>query len=328
MKQNFIKFEKKKFLLLAIIMLSVFVFANTTGVTASGFAEFTKYLNSFLGMIKWVGGIIAFIYVIWKAVELMTNFQFAEFMKAVVAFAIILAIVFGGDKIINALGGTEISPSYQTSRGEDKLTLGIERYMLLGETLSLWKKAFYSILIICFLLTGTSIYLFVNRSEVKSYLIKVNNDGELIGSEKLNTQVKNVGKIEIEYFAKKFIKDIRTITLDKKVFDKALSESTYFLTTEVKNKIQNQFALEKVNEFIAAGKTRDVEIVSFTSIPETEDTYQVRWKEKEYDSNGALVARKNMNSIMKFKNFTPNESQMQFNPFGILITDMNINQES
>ena len=216
----------------------------------------------------------------------------------------------------------------KTSRGEDKLTLGVERYMLLGETLSLWKKAFYSILIICFLLTGTSIYLFVNRSEVKSYLIKVNNDGELIGSEKLNTQVKNVGKIEIEYFAKKFIKDIRTITLDKKVFDKALSESTYFLTTEVKNKIQNQFALEKVNEFIAAGKTRDVEIVSFTSIPEAEDTYQVRWKEKEYDSNGALVARKNMNSIMKFKNFTPNESQMQFNPFGILITDMNINQES
>jgi len=113
MKQNFIKFEKKKFLLLALIMFSVFVFANTTGITASGFAEFTKYLNSFLGMIKWVGGIIAFIYVIWKAVELMTNFQFAEFMKAVVAFAIILAIVFGGDKIINALGGTEISSSYQ-----------------------------------------------------------------------------------------------------------------------------------------------------------------------------------------------------------------------
>lgn len=112
MKQNFIKFEKKKFLLLAI-MLSVFVFANTTGTTASGFSGFTKYLNSFLGMIRWVAGIIAFIYVIWKAVELMTNFQFAEFMKAVVAFAIVLAVVFGGDEIINALGGTEISPSYQ-----------------------------------------------------------------------------------------------------------------------------------------------------------------------------------------------------------------------
>lgn len=112
MKQNFIKFEKKKFLLLAIIMISTCLFAKES-TAAAGFESFKNYLDSFLKMIKWVGALIAFIYVIWKAVELMTNFQFAEFMKAVVAFAIILAIVFGGDKIINALGGTEISSSYQ-----------------------------------------------------------------------------------------------------------------------------------------------------------------------------------------------------------------------
>lgn len=65
-----------------------------------------------------------------------------------------------------------------------------------------------------------SLVLFLNKSKTQSYLIKVNNNGELIGTEKLKDQITTIGKKEVGYFIKKFIKDTRIVTLDKKVFQK------------------------------------------------------------------------------------------------------------
>lgn len=215
-----------------------------------------------------------------------------------------------------------------TSRNFDKLDLGIERYLRLSEQITMWKRYFIFSLIMIFSLLILSVFLFINRSQVNSYLIKVNENGELVGSEKLQTEITTIGSKEIEYFMKKWIKDTRVITLDRKVFDSTVREANYFLTPEAQAKLKNILSLENVNLFFEQGRTRDVEILTFTKIPESENTYQIRWKENEYSNTGQILNRKKYSAIVKIKNFKPTLEQMQSNPFGIIIVDYNMQVEN
>lgn len=213
-------------------------------------------------------------------------------------------------------------------RNKDKLELGIERYVGLGESINLWKKAFYSLLIFSFVLLGTTTYLFISKSKVNSYLIKVNDSGELLGTEKLTDRISKVSTVEIEYFSKKFIKNIRTITKEKKIFDNSLKEASYFLVPETNTKVKSFLSNERVNNFIGNKYTRDIEILSFNQVTDIKDTYQIRWKEREYNEAGKLIKIKNMNAILTTKLFRPTVEQMVYNPFGILIVDLNIIEEN
>ncbi|CAM3107810.1 type IV secretion system protein [Streptobacillus felis] len=229
---------------------------------------------------------------------------------------------------LSKMGKKFIVEENKSSRNREKLGLGIERYIALAESLNTWKRAFIGMTFLALLLGGVSTFLFINKAETKSYLIKVNDSGELVGTEKLSDQITKVGNREIEYFMKKFIKDTRTITLDKKVFDKTMKEANYFLNKETQSKLISILSTEKVYSFFELGKTRDVEIISFIKIPEAENTYQIRWREKEFESNGDLSKRKNLNAIVKIKNFNPNSEQIILNPFGIVIVDFNMQVEN
>ncbi|ACZ01365.1 type IV secretion system protein [Streptobacillus moniliformis] len=229
---------------------------------------------------------------------------------------------------INKMRKNFIVDENKTSRNKEKLSLGIERYVAISEALNIWKRAFIGMSIMTISFACLSTFLFINKSETKSYLIKVNNNGELIGTEKLSNQITNIGNKEIEYFMKKFIKDSRTITLDRKVFDKTIREASYFLNKETQSKLSSILSNENVYSFFEIGKTREVEILSFVKIPESENTYQIRWREKEYEKNGDLSKRKNLNAIVKTKRFSPNSEQIIFNPFGIVIVDFNMQVEN
>ncbi|SQA14540.1 Uncharacterised protein [Streptobacillus moniliformis] len=49
---------------------------------------------------------------------------------------------------------------------------------------------------------------------------------------------------------KKFIKDSRTITLDRKVFDKTIREASYFLNKETQSKLSSILSNENVYSFL------------------------------------------------------------------------------
>ncbi|ACZ01645.1 type IV secretion system protein [Streptobacillus moniliformis] len=216
----------------------------------------------------------------------------------------------------------------KTSRNREKIGIGIERYINISESLNTWKKAFIGMSILSLMLGGVSTFLFISKTETKSYLIKVNENNELVGAEKLTNQISNIGNREIEYFMKKFIKDTRTITLDKKVFDKTIKEANYFLNKETQSKLGSILGSENINSFFENKKTREVEILSFVAIPEVEKTYQIRWREKYYGTSGELEKRKNLNAIVKIRNFSPNSEQIMLNPFGIIVVDFNMQVEN
>ncbi|SQA14541.1 Uncharacterised protein [Streptobacillus moniliformis] len=61
----------------------------------------------------------------------------------------------------------------KTSRNKEKLSLGIERYVAISEALNIWKRAFIGMSIMTISFACLSTFLFINKSETKSYLIKV-----------------------------------------------------------------------------------------------------------------------------------------------------------
>lgn len=215
-----------------------------------------------------------------------------------------------------------------TSRNRKSADVAIERYLTLADTIKKWKFAFWTTLILLFGMIATSVYL-MNRSTVYPYIVKVDNStGEVVSSEILKNEKVKIGNNELEYFLKKVITDMRTITKDKNVFQKTIKDNNLFFTKATSEKYQGILTTENVIKYFEEGKTRDVEILSFTEIPEAKNTYQIRWREREYSRDGSLVGKKNMNSIIKIDNFIPTKDQISKNPFGIVITDFNMNQEN
>lgn len=215
----------------------------------------------------------------------------------------------------------------KTSRNQSILSLGIERYVRLSDVINVYKKAFYIFLFTTILFMATSIYL-LNKTTVYPYLIKVNDKGEIHSIESLKHNKIEIGNREIEYFLKKFIVNTRQITLDKKFYENNIKNMSYFLTTEAKRKLENFLSEDNLYEFFEQKITRDIEILSFIKLTSNENQYQIRWREKTYDSNGNLIIRKNLNSIMSIELIKPSVEQIEINPFGILITDFNVTKEN
>lgn len=228
---------------------------------------------------------------------------------------------------INKLKNNFRKSENKTSRNYGTIDVAVERYYILGNVIEKWKRAFYIMCFIVLSLFATSIYLFNSRT-VYPYIVRTNSEtGQIINTEVLKNSKLELTESEKEYFLKKFVTDVRTVTLDKKYFENSIKKSSNFLTDVTQQKILSTLSQEKINEFFEQKKTRDVEILSFNSLSE-KDNFQIRWREREYDSQGNLVKRKNMNAILKISYFVPNANQILENPLGMIITDITIAQEN
>ncbi|RRD40524.1 type IV secretion system protein [Leptotrichia sp. OH3620_COT-345] len=207
--------------------------------------------------------------------------------------------------------------------------MGIERYVDMGQIIQILSATCLILLVSTVISVGYSVYLSGKKEKGFGYILRVKeNTGEPVSTEIYKNDTLNIGKNEIEFFLKKFIADTRTITLDRKIFESTIKNTNLFLTSETQKKVQSILSNEGVINFFDLKKTREVEILSISAIPETKNTYQVRWREKEYNENGTLTQRRNLNSILKINFFTPNKEQVSVNPIGMIITDFNLTQEN
>ncbi len=215
-----------------------------------------------------------------------------------------------------------------TSRGNNILKLAIERYVSLGETIQIWKITTYIFILFTLIFMAISTYLYSQKT-IYPYIIKVNQaTGEVMDTKVLKSEKSNIGENEISYFIKKFINETRTIMLDKKYFDKKLQNINYFMTPESANKLGQILSQEKTNEIFNNKFTRTTEIISVTKLPENNNSYQIRWRERTFNEAGTLIKRRNYISVLKVDFFKPNIKQIEYNPLGIVIKDFNIIQEN
>lgn len=213
-----------------------------------------------------------------------------------------------------------------TSRNESKLSLGIERYLRFSEVINLWKKATYIFMFISLIFMGLSIYS-MKRSTVLPYVVRMDaSTGALVETKVLKNSGITLNEKEIEYFVRKFYTNIRTVTLDRSIFNTTMGETSAFLTPSSQKKLNDM--LGEVEELFNKRDTRNIEIISFNKIPNIQNTYQIRWIESQYNDKGELESKNTYNSVTKIDFFNPTEKEITINPLGIVILDFTISKET
>lgn len=215
-----------------------------------------------------------------------------------------------------------------TSRDYDKLSLGIERYVKFSEIINLWKRATYIFIITTFLFLTLSLVA-IKKSKIIPYVVRMDTTtGAVVDTKLLKTNGINLNQKEIEYFVRKFYTSIRTITLDKNVFNQTISDVSAFLTPSSQEKLNEMIKQNNVEDSFENGITKNIEIISYNAIPNITNTYQVRFFENEFDNTGKLKSKSLYNSIIKIDFFTPSEKEVLKNPLGIAIVDFTISKEN
>lgn len=168
-------------------------------------------------------------------------------------------------------------------------------------------------------------------SHFKVYTVRVDNvTGRIDAAQELKAVPYKPQQKEIQYFLTQFVRDIRTIPLDPVVYKSSWNTAQHFLTTPASNKlatlIKNDDQIKKLGR-----STVQVEIKSFQLQPNTKSTYQVRWQEREFSAGGEVNKDSVRNYIAVFAvSVQPpkDEKELNFNPLGLKITDLNIAREN
>ena len=169
----------------------------------------------------------------------------------------------------------------------------------------------------------------IKKSKIIPYVVRMDTTtGAVVDTKLLKTNGINLNQKEIEYFVRKFYTSIRTITLDKNVFNQTISDVSAFLTPSSQEKLNEMIKQNNVEDSFENGITKNIEIISYNAIPNITNTYQVRFFENEFDNTGKLKSKNLYNSIIKIDFFTPSEKEVLKNPLGIAIVDFTISKEN
>lgn len=138
-----------------------------------------------------------------------------------------------------------------------------------------------------------------------------------------------VGEKETKYFISKFILDIRTLPKDTAYYDNKLKENAFFLTQNSQKKLDAVIQETGTIQMLADKITTNVNIVSANKLTNTSNTYQVRWKEKQFSETGMEIQNTSYLGVFTVDYVNEkNEELVAKNPLGIIIKDFTISREN
>lgn len=142
----------------------------------------------------------------------------------------------------------------------------------------------------------------------------------------LNAQVPDKA---MEYFlVTEVITKLRTIPIDKTQYLKSI-ESTYaFMTPASKQKFADFIKQTKTAEILDSNsKSINTVVKSFNKVPDSKDTYSIRWQETTYDGN-KTESTDNYVALVTVTIKETTEADYRRNPFGIIIKDVSVSKEN
>lgn len=191
-----------------------------------------------------------------------------------------------------------------------------------------WKMAFFVTFILMMMSISYSFYL-ASRSTLIPYIIEVDETGNAKGINPAYQIAYNPEEMSKEYFIRQLIYNARTITLDNVTNGTFYRENMYFLTPVAREKYHVYIQQDNLTEKIKEGITRQPTITSLNKIAGTKNSYQVRWTEEEFDSNGTSRGSKKMLGTFILSVSAPTSlEKAHFNPLGIMIEDFSITIEN
>ena len=204
-----------------------------------------------------------------------------------------------------------------------------DRYMDLSNEITRERKRFHFSFIVNMILIFALIY-FSLRSIYLPYVIEVDSQTKkLLNSTVLRKNNNELPEETANYFLGRFILDTRSISLDPKLYENNLKEASYFLTPATQEKLKSIIETDN-NYFKIQNKvTVNVIVKTINKIPNQTNSYQIRWEENQYRSNGELEFTNYYVGIFSIDRVSvKNEEMTRVNPFGIVIKDFNISREN
>ena len=204
-----------------------------------------------------------------------------------------------------------------------------DRYMDLSNEITRERKRFHFSFIVNMILIFALIY-FSLRSDYLPYVIEVDNQTKkLLNSTVLQKNNNELPEETANYFLGRFILDTRSISLDQKLYENNLKEASYFLTPAAQEKLKSIIETDN-NYFKIQNKvTVNVIVKTINKIPNQTNSYQIRWEENQYRSNGELEFTNYYVGIFSIDRVSvKNEEMIRVNPFGIVIKDFNVSREN
>ena len=156
--------------------------------------------------------------------------------------------------------------------------------------------------------------------EVKKETGEIEN-AKIISNTKLN--MSDLQENQINYFISNFITNIRSVTYDKKLYQRKLDESNFFLTAESQKELKTALIDNKTAEKMEKGVSVNVQIKNFNKIEDGK--YQITWQETYTSTDGTF--KENFLGIFTVDTIpVTNQKMIQDNPLGILITKLSISK--
>ena len=181
----------------------------------------------------------------------------------------------------------------------------------------------YVVIISClafFVSIGITLYA-VSLPESIPVLVTMNDFGETqyVGAvSRRNYQNYNVPEIAIHYQVKNFVNLVHTLSTDRTVMRKSVSNTYHLLTSTTASKYTTM--LKENNPFADFGdRTREV-IFQTEPLQLSKDTYQIDFQVVTRLTNGNVFENKTIRAVISVKVMKPSEEDIKDNPLGIYIT--------
>ena len=171
-----------------------------------------------------------------------------------------------------------------------------------------------------FVSIGITLYA-VSLPESIPVLVTMNDFGETqyVGAvSRRNYQNYNVPEIAIQYQVKKFVSLVHTLSTDRTVMKKSVSNTYHLLTSTTASKYSTM--LKENNPFADFGdRTREV-IFQTEPLQLSKDTYQVDIQVVTRLASGSIFENKTVRAVISVKVMKPSDEDIKDNPLGIYIT--------
>lgn len=201
-------------------------------------------------------------------------------------------------------------------------------YMKQSRQIHTWKTAFFINFIVLMISLGITFYL-TTRSNLIPYVIEVDETGNAKAINPAHQVNYIPSEVIKEYHLKEVIKNMRNVPRDRVLIGRNFSKVLFYLSSQMQNKYKNLIQNEELTDMVNKTISRDINIHSLTRIAGTKNSYQIRWEERFYNSEGINIDTEKMLGIFTLKIKQPTTlEQLNNNPIGLLVEDFSITKEN
>lgn len=213
-------------------------------------------------------------------------------------------------------------PDTVYQRGQDGYTktLGVAVHSAAN-----WRFFAAGLLLMNFINFGWNVYL-STRSSIVPYIVEVDSSsGAVISTSKVFAR-SVANKKEIEYFIWELVKKARTIPKDIIVYENNWNDLYTFLDGSTSQKMNDMAIRESHRDKLKNGITTMLQLKTVTPLSGKDDTYNVRWSEYRYDSDGKKLGEYELEAFFTVQQYNTDEKTAYINPLGLRIKDFSMSQ--